>query len=95
MAHVKLFETFDDANESFDSYLERLNAYYMAMNIGQCEADATAPVRAAADKQKVVHFISCMGRNTYSTLRDLCSPAKLIDKTFDEINKKPFQTEET
>jgi len=85
MAQVKLFETYDDANESFDSYLERLNAYYMAMNIGQCDDDAAAPVRAAADKQKVVHFISCMGRNTYSTLRDLCSPAKPIDKTFDEI----------
>ena len=44
MAQVKLFETYDDANESFDSYLERLNAYYMAMNIGQCDDDAAAPV---------------------------------------------------
>ena len=83
--HVPLFEAFDDSKESFNSYMERLYAYFMAMKIGQCDQDAEAAVRAAADKQKVVHLISCIGKHTYSTLRDLCSPAKPIDKTFDEI----------
>ena len=81
---VQLFESYD-CKESFDSYLERLSAYFMAMKIGQCDADATAEARTAADKEKVVHLISCIGRTTYSTLRDLCSPGKPLDKTFTEI----------
>ena len=62
--HVPLFKASDDSKESFNSYMERLYAYFMAMKIGQCDQDAEA---AAADKQKVVHLISCIGKRTYST----------------------------
>ena len=88
MASVRntvLFDAFDANAESFDSYLERLQAYFQAMEIGQCDADATAAVREAADKKKVVHLISCIGRETYGTLRDLCLPNRPMDKKFDEL----------
>jgi len=79
------FDAFDANAETFDSYLERLQAYFQAMDIGQCNPDATAEVRAAADKKKTSHLISCVGRFTYGILRDLCSPNKPSDKTFDEL----------
>ena len=80
-----LFDCFDESIENFDSYYERLQAFFEVMNIGQCEADADDAVRDAADKKKVAYLISCVGRHTYSILRDLCSPAKPSDKKFNEL----------
>ena len=79
------FDAFDANAETFDSYLERLQAYFQAMDIGQCDPDAANEVRTAADKKKTAHLISCVGRFTYGVLRDLCSPHKPSDKTFDEL----------
>ena len=65
------------------------------MEIGQCDPDAGQAQCAAADNKKVAHFISCVGRSTYEVLRDLCSPQKPTEKSFDELyellaNHKPI-----
>ena len=83
--HQVLFDAFDASVESFDSYIERLQSYFLAMEIGQCDPDAGQAERAAADNKKVAHFISCVGRSTYAVLRDLCSPQKPAEKTFDAL----------
>lgn len=76
---------FDSSLETFTAYLERLEQYLIANDIGLCASDASAEVKRAADKKKVAVVISVIGSKTYSTLRDLCSPAAPKDKTFTEI----------
>ena len=76
---------FDPSTELFTAYLERLEQYFIAYSIGQCPADATQEVLAAADKKKVAVFISVIGKKSYATLRDLCSPDSPKDKSFSEL----------
>jgi hypothetical protein len=76
---------FDPSTELFTAYLERLEQYFIANSIGQCSPDATPALLTAADKKKVAVFISVMGRNSYATLRDLCSPASPKEKSFSEL----------
>ena len=47
---------FDPSTELFTAYSERLEQYFIANSIGQCPADATQEVLAAADKKKVAVF---------------------------------------
>ncbi|CAB3989970.1 Transposon Tf2-9 poly, partial [Paramuricea clavata] len=76
---------FDPSTELFAAYSERLEQYFIANSIGQCPADATQEVLAAADKKKVAVFISVIGKKSYATLRDLCSPDSPKDKSFSEL----------
>ena len=76
---------FDPSTELFTAYLERLEQYFIANSIGQCPADATQEVLAAVDKKKVAVFISVIGKKSYATLRDLCSPDSPKDKSFSEL----------
>ena len=73
---------FDPSTELFTAYSERLEQYFIANSIGQCPADATQEVLVAADKKKVAVFISVIGKKSYATLRDLCSPDSPEDKSF-------------
>ena len=79
---------FDPSTELFTAYLERLEQFFIANSIGQCSADASQEVIAAADKKKVAVFISVMGKNSYATLRDLCSPDSPKDKSFSQLCDK-------
>ena len=65
---------FDTFTETFTAYHERLEQYFVANNIGHYPSDASAAVIAAANKKKVAVMISVIGKKTYGTLRDLCSP---------------------
>ena len=65
---------FDPASETFTVYFERLEQFFVANDIGQCPADATAAVVQDTSKKKVAVMISVIGKKTYGTLRDLCSP---------------------
>ena len=76
---------YEPSSETFTAYLERVEQFYIANNIGICAGDATEAVKKAADKKKVAVMISLMGSKTYNTLRDLCSPAAPKDKTFNEV----------
>ena len=79
---------FDPSTELFTAYLERLEQFFIANSIGQCSADASQEVLAAADKEKVAVFISVMGKNSYAILRDLCSPDSPKDKSFSQLCDK-------
>ena len=59
-------------SEGWDSYSERLDFYFAANDIKD------------ADKKKAV-FLSACGANTYKLLRNLVTPNKPNDKTFDEL----------
>ena len=76
---------FDPSLETFTAYLERLEQFYTANDIGQCAADATEAVKKAGHKKKVAVIISVIGSKTYNTLRDLCSPLVPKEKSFSEI----------
>ena len=76
---------FDPNSENFVVYCERLEQFFVANNIGQCTADASADSITAASKRKVAVMISMIGKNVYSVLRDLCSPGNPKDKTFEEL----------
>ena len=79
---------FDPSTELFTAYLERLEQFFIANSIGQCSADASQEVIAAADKKKVAVFISVMGKNSYAILRDLCSPDSPKDNSFSQLCDK-------
>ena len=76
---------FDPSLETFTAYLERLEQFYIANDIGQVDDDASEAVKRAADKKKVAVIISVIGSKTYNTLRDLCSPTAPKEKSFSEI----------
>ena len=66
-------EAFDEANEEWGTYCERVEQYFLANEI--------------EDDKQVPAILSLMGSKTYGLLRSLCSPAKPSQKTFTEIVK--------
>ena len=59
----------------------------MANNIGQVAADASDAAKREADKRKVAVTISLIGKQTYSTLKDLCLPNLPAEKTYDRLTE--------
>ena len=55
------------SSETFTAYLERLEQFLFANDIGQCAADASEAVKRAADRNKVAISISVIGSSTYIT----------------------------
>ena len=53
---------FDPSTELFTAYLERLEQFFIANSIGQCSADASQEVLAAADKKKSRRIYFCYGQ---------------------------------
>ena len=66
-------EAFDEANEEWGTYCERVEQYFLANEI--------------EDDKQVPAILSLMGSKTYGLLRSLCSPAKPSQKTFTGIVK--------
>ena len=64
-------EEFDPKNDTMAAYLERA-AFYMEANNVQ-------------DAKKAATFLASLGKNTFQVLRNLVAPAKVKDKTYDEI----------
>ena len=62
---------FDSATEDWASYLERLQCYMLANGV--------------EDDKKRDTFLCCVGRETFGLLRALVAPAKLTEKTFQEL----------
>ena len=79
---------FDPSSESFKAYLERLDLFFVANDIGKCADDASAAVVRAANQKKVAMMISVIGhgKKTHSTLRDLCSPENPKEKTLEALS---------
>ena len=73
--------------ESLDAYLERLDAFFVANDLGQVEEGANAAAIQTADKKKVACMIALIGPKVYGTLQDLCKPAVPKNKTFTALCK--------
>ena len=71
----------------FTDYSERLNSYFVANNTGQVTADASDTAKREADKRKVAVTISLIGKQTYTTLKDLCLPNLPAEKTYDQLTE--------
>ena len=71
----------DPSTQTLIAYFERLEQFFEANSISHYPADATVAVIQAANRKKVAVMISVIGKNTYGTLRDLCSPENPKDKT--------------
>ena len=65
-------EEFDNNNDDWPQYAERLGNFFVANGI-----DATEKKRAV--------LLSVVGASTYKTLRNLVSPMKPGEKTYDEL----------
>lgn len=72
MATIGTLAAFDPKNQTWDEYTEILEQFFMANGIDQ------------AEKQRAI-LISVVGAATYSLMRNLLSPAKPKDKTFQEL----------
>ncbi|XP_067022224.1 uncharacterized protein [Acropora muricata] len=82
-AQFDILEPFDGVD--FTDYSERLNSYLN--NIGQVTADASDTAKREADKRKVAVTIFLIGKQTYSTLKDLCLPNLPAEKTYDQLTE--------
>src|SRR6056300_578350 len=71
-------EHFDGGD--FSPYKERLEAFFVANNIGLVASDAE-------ERRKVAITISLIGKKTYSTLKDLCLPESLSGKSYEDLCK--------
>ena len=78
-----ILEPFDGVG--FTDYTERLNSFFVANNI--VAADASDAAKREADKRKVAVQISLIGKQTYSTLKDLCLPYLPAEKTYDQLTE--------
>lgn len=62
---------FNQYSDNWDTYAEILDQFFIVNSID--------------DEKKTAFLISCMGAETYKTLRDLCNPFLPKDKSFDEL----------
>ena len=85
MPHIGHIGEFNHAEETLDMYLERLDEYIVANNIGKVAPDASQEAQNAAARQKSASLLSIVGKNTYSILRDLVKPEKPSDKTYQQL----------
>ena len=63
----------------FPMYKKRLEAYFVANNIGIEPANTTDAVVQAAERRKVAVTISLIGKTTYITRKDLCYRIPLLE----------------
>ncbi|XP_055902174.1 uncharacterized protein LOC129938563 [Eupeodes corollae] len=65
---------FDEKLESWDSYKERLEHYFIALDIED------------QNKKKSI-LINCVGPGNYERIRNLCFPSSVNDKEYEELLK--------
>ncbi|OWF50156.1 hypothetical protein KP79_PYT25695 [Mizuhopecten yessoensis] len=66
-------DTFDQGNESWDSYGERLEQYFICNDV--------------KEEKRVPALLSLVGGNTYQLLRGLTAPKKPSEETFERLGK--------
>ena len=67
-------DAFDASKETWDSYIERLDQYFIVNDIG--------------DAKKVAALLSVIGATTYQLLRGLAAPAKPAELRYDVLTEK-------
>ena len=85
MPHIGSIGEFRQNVETFETYLDRLEGYFDANEIGTLKYGNNEETRTITDKKKVAAFISVIGAETYGTLQDLCKPDKPRNKTFTDL----------
>ena len=63
MASVGRIEPYD-GNSDLDAYLERVELYFVANNIGSVSSDACETTRKLADSKKVATFLTLVVAET-------------------------------
>ena len=83
IGHMDVYRCGDD----LDDYVERLEQYFIANEIGSLAAgvDDTAEARESAQRKKVATFLTLVGPEAYRLLKSLLSPAIPASKTFPEL----------
>ena len=72
MTTIGKIESFDDTKENWETYVERLEQFFLANDID--------------DDHKVPTLLSLIGGKTYTLLKDLLAPEKpLASKSFQQI----------
>ena len=84
MRNIGQVGEFEPSTESLNTYLDKINEYFVANSIG-VPAKNTDAICQAADRQKVAALNSIIGKAAYSVLSDLTKPNKPSTKTFDEL----------
>ena len=87
MASVGRIEPYD-GNCDLEAYLERLELYFIANNVGAISGDDNEAARRLADRKKVATLLTLVGSETYLLLKSLLSPQLPSEFTFDEITSK-------
>ena len=72
MSSIGKIEEFKPEEEAITAYLERMELFFAAAN-------------GIKEEKKVTVFLTVVGATTYTLLRDLVSPAKPKEKTFEEL----------
>ncbi|CAB4015953.1 Hypothetical predicted protein [Paramuricea clavata] len=71
MTTIGKIDVFDETQESWETYVERIQHFFAANDVD--------------DNHQVPTLLSLIGSKTYSLLKDLLLPEKPADKNFDEI----------
>ena len=71
MTTIWKIESFDDTKENWETYVERVEQFFLANDID--------------DDHKVPTLLSLIGGKTYTLLRDLLAPEKPATKSFQQI----------
>ena len=71
MTTIGKIESFDETQEKWETYVERVEQFFLANNID--------------DDHRVPTLLSLIGGKTYALLRDLLTPEKPATKSFQEI----------
>ena len=82
MAKASL-EQFDGGD--FAEYLERLEFYFAANDIGVVSANATSAEKARVEKKMTAHLVSHLSKSAFTTLKSLCLPNSPSSKKYAEI----------
>ena len=76
---------FSPERETFRSYVERMEMFFMANNIVERTGEGSAEANLAVANRKRAIFLTEIGPEAYSTLSNLLAPAKPRDTTFANI----------
>ena len=74
----RLFEEFNSNDGDIETYIDRLEQYFIAMDLEEKEEN---------NKKRKAILITSLGTDTYKTIRDLSYPEKVQDKSFNDITE--------
>ena len=82
-AYIGQIEPYDGSSDLV-AYLERLELYFVANNVGTIAGGADQAVINAADRKRVATLLTLVGAETYLLLKSLVSPRNPADLSFEE-----------